>query len=292
MIDTFKILFHQGKQYIPDVTKAKVPGIFRGRPVISNEKVDLQALVGICPTGAISEGATTVAGSVGSNCAKSSLPAQTASEGLSIDLGKCLFCGECERCFPRKIHFTQDYKIATNNRNNLIVREGEDTPIHFDDTLRRPEISRLFRHSLKLRQVSAAGDNSCEWELGATGNVNFDMGRFGIEFVASPRHADGIVITGPISKNMSRALQICYDAVPAPKIIVLAGTDAISGGIFSCSVAENDHICADMLNNDVCSGSRELDRSFLETHTVDLFLPGNPAHPLTIINGLLELTRF
>jgi Ni,Fe-hydrogenase III small subunit len=89
--------------------------------------------------------------------------------------------------------------------------------------------------------------------------------------VASPRHADGIVITGPITENMAEPLQICYDAVPHPKIIILVGTDAISGGIFA--------------------GSKALNRSFLDKYSVDLFIPGNPAHPLTIINGLLGLTR-
>jgi len=106
-------------------------------------------------------------------------------------------------------------------------------------------------------------------ELNASGNVNFDMGRYGIEFVASPRHADGIVITGPVSENMAEALQICYDATPSPKIIILVGTDAISGGIFSESKAVN--------------------REFLSKYPVDLYIPGNPAHPLTFINGLLQL---
>ena len=133
----------------------------------------------------------------------------------------------------------------------------------------RPEIRSLFRSSLKLRQVSAGGDNSGEWELNAANNVQFDISRFGIEFVASPRHADGIVITGPIANNMAEALQICYDAVPHPKIIVLVGTDAISGGLFADSPAVN--------------------RSFLQNNTVDLYIPGNPAHPLTFINGVLSL---
>ncbi len=249
MLDTLKILLHQGKQYIPDVTKAKVPGIFRGRPVISEDKsADNQSICDVCPTQALFE-----------------------KDGkLQLDLGRCAFCDECERCFPNKIHFTQDYKLATNKRENLIVTEGEDKPIVFDKNAVRPEIKKLFGKSLKLRQVSAAGDNSGEWELGATGNVNFDMGRFGFEFVASPRHADGVVITGPISENMARALDICYEATPDPKIVVLAGTDAISGGIFADSPA--------------------LDRHFLDEHDTDLYLPGNPAHPLTIINGLLALS--
>jgi Ni,Fe-hydrogenase III small subunit len=167
--------------------------------------------------------------------------------------------------------FTKDYKLSTNERECLIIHEGEDAPVEVNPETVRKEIRGVFGRSLKLRQVSAAGDNSCEWELNAANNVQFDMGRFGIEFVASPRHADGIVITGPISDNMAGPLQICYDAVPDPKIIVLVGTDAISGGIFA--------------------GSPALNRSFLDKYHIDLYIPGNPAHPLTIINGLLDLTR-
>lgn len=247
MFDNLKILLHQGKQFIPDVTKAKVPGIFRGRPEISHENVDEKALADLCPVDAITTGP------------------------LCIDLGKCTFCGECAFASPNKIKFTADYKIAVNTREGLIIKEGETHAMHLDPALIRKEISEFFSGSLKLRQVSAAGDNSCELELNACGNVNFDMGRFGIEFVASPRHADGIVITGPISENMAEPLQICYNATPNPKIIILAGTDAISGGIFA--------------------GSPALDRSFLNKYSIDLYVPGNPVHPLTFINGVLELIR-
>lgn len=247
MYNNLSILYHQGKQFIPDVTTVKVPGIFRGRPVITLVKVDETGLKEICPVNAIS------------------------TNPVSIDLGKCTFCGECAMRFPEKITFSTDYKIAANKRESLIVKEGDEKPIALDPEKVRKEIHRLFGRSLKLRQVSAGGDNSCEWELGAANNVQFDMGRFGIEFVASPRHADGIVITGPITENMAEALQICYDATPDPKIIVLVGTDAISGGIFADSNA--------------------VDRGFLEKYHIDLYIPGNPAHPLTIINGLLDLTR-
>jgi Ni,Fe-hydrogenase III small subunit/ferredoxin-like protein FixX len=247
MINNVKILFHQGKQFIPDVTNVEIHGVFRGRPIISNEKVDEKALEEICPTGAIS------------------------TNPVQLDMGKCTFCGECAVAFPNKIKFTKEYKIATNNRERLVVNEGEENLIVLNPNLIRKEISNYFSGSLKLRQVCAGGDGSCELELGACGNVNFDMGRFGIEFVPSPRHADGIVITGPITKNMAASLQICYDAMPEPKIIILAGTDAISGGIFVDSPA--------------------LDRSFLETHHIDLYVPGNPIHPLTFINGILDLIR-
>ncbi len=249
MIGNIKILLHQGRQYIPDVTAAEVPGVFRGRPEISGEKADENALKNICPTRAIS-----------------------TDKGVCLDLGKCTFCGECSFAFPNKIRFTKDYKIASNSREALIVSEtnsGEQIRLHPDAI--RKEITKYFGGSLKLRQVSAGGDNSCELELNACGNVNFDMGRFGIEFVASPRHADGLVITGPVSKNMAAALQICYDASPDPKIIVLAGTDAISGGMLA--------------------DSRALDRSFLDKYPIDLYVPGNPVHPLTFINGILELTQ-
>jgi Ni,Fe-hydrogenase III small subunit len=245
MINTIKILYHQGKQFIPDLRKARVPGIFRGRPEISSLKVEGNLLAEVCPTYAI-------------------IP-----NPVCIDLGKCTFCGECARLFPDKIRFTTDYKMSTNVRDRLIIYEAVVEPVTLDPDLVRSEIRKFFRGSLKLRQVSAGGDNSCELELNACGNVNFDMGRYGIEFVASPRHADGIVITGPITKNMARALQMTYDATPSPKIIILAGTDAISGGIFD--------------------GSPAIDRKFIEENHIDLYVPGNPVHPLTFINGILDL---
>jgi Ni,Fe-hydrogenase III small subunit len=247
MLENLKIVFHQGKQYIPDPTTVEVPGIFRGRPVISLEKVDETELIALCPTNAIT------------------------NQPIQIDLGKCTFCGECAMRFPEKISFTKEYKIASNERERLIVTEGEDKPIEVNPDTVRKEIHRVFGKSLKLRQVSAGGDNSCEMELNAANNVQFDISRYGIDFVASPRHADGIVITGPITKNMAEAVQICYNAIPEPKIIVLVGTDAISGGLFADSPA--------------------VDRSFLNNHHVDLYIPGNPAHPLSIVNGLLDLTR-
>jgi len=247
MFDNFKILWHQGKQFIPDVVTAKLPGVFRGRPVITDAKVDEALLVELCPTKAIS------------------------TNPVSIDLGKCTFCGECAIQFPDKISFTKDNKLSTNDRERLIIKEGDNEPIAFNPDLIRKEIHQLFGRSLKLRQVSAGGDNSCEWELNSANNVQFDLSRFGIDFVASPRHADGIVITGPITANMAESVERCYNAVPSPKVIILAGTDAISGGIFADSPA--------------------LNREFLSKHKVDLYIAGNPIHPLTFINGVLGLLK-
>lgn len=243
----FKILNRHGRQWVRDLRSVELTPLFRGRPVISSEITpeETAKVVKLCPTSAISD----------SPC--------------SIDLGKCVFCKECQFVSQGKITFTNDYKIAANSSEALIIRAGQDNPVTLDPEKIRKEIHSFFKHALKLRQVSAAGDGSCEMELNATGNVNFDMGRYGIEFVASPRHADGIVITGPVSSNMAEALQICYEAVPDPKIVILAGTDAISGGIFS--------------------GSPALDRKFLEKYPVDLYVPGNPIHPLTFINGVMDL---
>jgi Ni,Fe-hydrogenase III small subunit len=247
MFKEIKILKSHGRQYVKNLRTQSVSELFRGRPVISGDitKDEIKTVAAVCPVMAID------------------------GKSGSIDIGRCVFCKECSFLFPKKIRFTNDYRIASNVRDALIIRPGSESSIRLDENRVRQEIRRLFKSALKLRQVSAGGDNSCEMELVATGNVNFDLGRYGIEFVASPRHADGIVITGPISKNMAEPLQITYDAIPYPKIIILAGTDSISGGIFE--------------------GSPALDRKFIEENHIDLYVPGNPVHPLTFINGVMDL---
>jgi len=253
MIESLKIWKQQGGQTIPDVTAVTLPEIFRGRPSIKAEECanGCTACVDVCPVAAIT---------------------LSSAGTVSLDLGPCVFCGECaDACPTDKITFTNDYKTAAPTREALVMHEGEVGPVVFNADAVRSEISEYFGGSLKLRQVSAAGCNSCELELNACGNVNFDMGRFGIEFVASPRHADGIVISGPISLNMSIANDICFDAVPDPRIVILTGACAITGGVFE--------------------KSPELQRAFVQRHHVDLYVPGCPPHPLTFINGVLQLIR-
>lgn len=245
MFKSLSIVFHNGRQFIPDIRGTKLAPPFRGLPIIRRIKADDKKIAAFCPVGAI------------------------GTKPLSIDLGKCVFCGECAFAFPQKISFTSDHVISTNIRERLIVKEGDELPVRTDRDAVRKEIKKICGRSLKLREISAAGDNSAEWEMTASGNVQFDMSRFGIEFVASPKHADGILITGPISENMAQAVDICYEAAADPQIIILAGTDAISGGIFKDSSA--------------------LQRDFIAKHNIDLYIPGNPPHPLTIINGLIDL---
>jgi Ni,Fe-hydrogenase III small subunit len=128
---------------------------------------------------------------------------------------------------------------------------------------------KLFGRSLKLREVSAGGCNACEADTNVLSTVGFDLGRFGIQFVASPRHADGIYVTGPVTKNMRDALLKSWEAVPAPKIVIAAGACAIGGGPFRGSPEAHDGIDGIL--------------------PVDLYIPGCPPHPLTILDGLLRL---
>lgn len=243
MFDTLKLKYYQGNKFIKDIKNAPMRDAFRGFPEFNPEE-DLSGLENVCPTGALSV------------------------NPLCIDMGKCTFCGKCSR-ISKAIKFTNNYKLTSTSREKLIV-----TPdVNYEDYLKsavevKKEIVKVFGHSLKLRQVSAGGCNGCEMELNACSNCNFDMGRFGIDFVASPRHADGLVITGPISENMAYALEDCYKSTPDPKIVVLCGACAISGGVFQ--------------------NSTKINREFLDKYPVDLYIPGCPVHPLTFINGILS----
>jgi Ni,Fe-hydrogenase III small subunit len=187
--------------------------------------------------------------------------------GLALDLGRCLFCTECISACPEgAIRYSQDYRMATRTRDDLIIRAGGR--LELAKPL-EPKLRRIFGRSLKLRQVSAAGDASAEADLNVLGTVVFDMGRFGIQFVASPRHADGLVITGPVSENMRLALLNAYESLPAPKLLIVVGVDAISGGLFRG-------------NPEVHNGAEGL-------LPIDLYIPGSPPHPMTILDGFLRL---
>lgn len=244
MIDAIKLRILQGDPIVHNVKNAPMPGRFRGLPVIEDNASpeDCNKCAAICPVNAIK------------------------LNPLRIDLGLCTFCPLCEEaCAGKLIHFSSNYHLASDQRDGLIV--SKDTKA-IAPARAAKKIRDYFGRSLKLRQVSAGGCNGCELELNALNNVNFDMGRFGIEFVASPRHADGIVITGPITENMAEPLEICYEAIPNPKIIILVGTCAISGHVFKKSA--------------------QVQRKFLEVNKIDLYVPGCPAHPLAFINGILS----
>ena len=250
MIDILKFRLRYGRQTVafPD-GPPRFPERFRGRPALEPTRCSdgCAACAEACPTEAILD------------------PGRAS---MRVDLGRCVFCPDCaEACPTGAIRFTRDHRLASRTREGLLA--SGDAPILAEalDAASR----RLFGRSLKLRQVSAAGCSGCEAELNATGNIQFDLGRFGIQFVASPRHADGIVVTGPVSENMRLALRKTYEAVAPPRLVIAIGACAISGGIFRGSPA-------------VHGGAA----GALDGIPVDLFVPGCPPHPITVLDGLLR----
>jgi len=237
-----RVRLSQGTQYIPDVRSA-VPTGFRGLPVIGAAPCgDCAACIDSCPTAAIE------------------------LQPFRLDLGRCVFCAACEQACPQgKIRLTPEPKMGADQRDDLVLGEGSARPLRVKASA---GFSKLFGRSLKMRQVSAGGCNACELELNAVANVNFDAQRFGIEWVASPRHADALVVTGPLTRGMKVAIRMAWDAMPEPRFVVAVGACAISGGLYR--------------------GAAGLDRTFLESVGPALFVPGCPPHPLTFVNAILD----
>lgn len=225
---------------------AILPELFRGYPQLDESRcqADCRECVKVCPTGAIYH-----------------------ADGLAVDMGKCLFCPECMSACPNNaINFSRDEQLGVSEREDLVVRGSEERRhVH---PLGEKMLS-LFGRSFRLREVSAGGCNACEADTNVLGTLGFDLGRFGIQFVASPRHADALYLTGPVTENMREAALKTWNAIPGPKLVIAAGACAIDGGPFR--------------------GQHEVHNGIDKFLPVDLYIPGCPPHPLTILDGLLRL---
>jgi Ni,Fe-hydrogenase III small subunit/formate hydrogenlyase subunit 6/NADH:ubiquinone oxidoreductase subunit I len=237
----------QGNRTVPFPTQTPaLPDRFRGLPVLDSSRCrdGCRACIEACPTDAL----------------------RKPGDQLELDMGRCLFCTDCVTACPEgAIAFTRDHRVSARKREDLVVAGAVERRAQaLEENVRR-----LFGRSLKLRVVSAGGCNGCESDVNVLGTIVFDLGRFGIQFVASPRHADGLLVTGPVTENMRLALRKTYDAVPSPKIVIAIGACAISGGPYV--------------------GHPEVHDGAASTVPVDLFVPGCPPHPFTILDGLLGL---
>jgi len=256
MLKTMLARLHQKHRTMkyPD-EEPQLPELFRGYPLLLPEKCPdgCRECATACPFGAIETGESERGGVNG--------------KGLALDMGKCIFCSECSLACPHgAIGFSTDHRLATTGRDELrVTPDGE----HRLARAVEEKLLRLYGRSLKLREVSAGGCNACEADTNVLSTVGFDLGRFGIQFVASPRHADGIFITGAVSENMREALLKTWEAIPGPKIAIACGACAIGGGPFR--------------------GNPEIHDGVGDLIPIDLYIPGCPPHPLTILDGLLRL---
>lgn len=247
MFEFWRTWFGERRQTSPSPPGAvQFPARFRGRPVIdcADGPFAVDEFVRRVPTGSIQRG-------------RAGLPV--------LDLGACLFSPEeAVEAGGCRCEFSSDVRMGARTRDELVVSSGELQLARAFGA----KMCGLLGRSLRLRSVVAGSCGGCESELAALSNVVFDMARFGIEFVSSPRHADGIVITGVVNRNMVAALERTYAAVPDPRIVVAVGACAASGGPFR--------------------GSGEI-VGIPATIPVDLWIPGCPPHPLTVLDGLLRL---
>ncbi|MGZ4868148.1 MAG: NADH-quinone oxidoreductase subunit NuoB [Candidatus Angelobacter sp.] len=251
---------------------AKITESFRGRPAFDFEKwKDARPAAEVCPTGAISL------------CDKSD------SRRVTVDYGLCVFCGLCaDASSDQAVQITREFELATRDRDKLVLtaeytlnadgtqqqlREVQfqsghtDTDVETIGRKARENIHKLLKRSLAIREVDAGSCNGCELEIVALNNPIHDIERFGIQFVASPRHADMLLVTGPVSRNMELALLKTYRAMADPKVVVAVGACGISGGIFGVNYASLGGVD--------------------KVLPVDVYIPGCPPRPQALLHGIL-----
>ena len=234
------------------------PERFRGAPVLRPGSALPPPAV--CPTGALSESL------------------DSGRRHVALDLARCVFCGRCaEDPWAHAITMGRDFELAARTRSDLRIEVAADDT---DDSAIAPgpnpeadaarassEIHRVLGRSLHLRHLDAGSCNACDWELTALLNPVYDVRRLGIDFVASPRHADGVVVTGPVTRNLETAVRRTVEAIPEPRIVIAVGACAASGGIVGEGYASADGVD--------------------KVLPVDVHIPGCPPRPEAIIFGIL-----
>ncbi len=241
------------------------PQRFRGAPVLSpgSRLPPPEA----CPTGALTE------------------RFDGGSRRVSLDLARCVFCGRCaEDPWGDAVVMGREFELAARHRADLRLEVVADLPAggaasvpaveptgmrdaDVEAERAAAEIHRVLGRSLHLRHLDAGSCNACDWELAALLNPVYDLRRLGIDFVASPRHADGVVVTGPVTRNLETAVRRTVEAVPEPRVVIAVGACAASGGIVGESYASAGGV----------------DRVL----PVDVYIPGCPPRPEAILFGLL-----
>lgn len=233
------------------------PGFIMGKPVVDAS-------------------ACTACGECIKRCPSSAIVFDKQKKGIGINLDECIFCSLCEEVCPAKaVTITSEFELAEKSR--IILRkeapaiEIRDIPDESYEIIGRKleeKVKKLFGRSLQIREVDAGSCNGCDYEINAMNNPFNDLERFGFHFVASPRHADMLLVTGTASRNMELALVKTYNAAPDPKLVVAVGACACSGGIFKDSYATRNGIDCIV--------------------PVDVYIPGCPPRPQAIIYGMLK----
>ncbi len=209
-------------------------------------------------------------------CPSSAMVAVSEQQTVGINLDQCIFCGLCEEVCPKgAVKMTREFELASTDRDDLRVTKALSKARAFlnDDyevicTAIGEKIRKVYGRSLFIREIDAGSCNGCDYEINGLNNPLNDLERFGMQFVASPRHADMLLVTGAVTRNMELALVKTYNATPDPKLVVAVGACALSGGIFRDTYAAGNGIDTIL--------------------PVDVYVPGCPPRPQAILHGILK----